>query len=77
MAAASDDGEGDTAALLPGAPPSKAKQMPTMLSMEFYRRCWDVTTNEVRLRVKSALYPRKAFCSKIETLKKLKMRFEK
>lgn len=65
MAASDDGGEGDTAALLPGAPPSTAKQMPTVFSIEFYRRCWDVTTNEVRLRIKSALYPRKDFISSL------------
>ena len=32
--------------------------MPSFFSVEFYRRCWDVTTNEVRLRVKSAIYPK-------------------
>ena len=37
--------------------------MPTIFSLEFYRRCWDVTTNEVRLRVKSAVYPKQDFIS--------------
>jgi len=54
----------DTSALLPGAPDSKPKnQLPSVFSLEFYRRCWDVTTNEVRLRVKSACYPRGDFIS--------------
>jgi len=59
-----DFGSDDTSALLPGAPDSKPKnQLPSVFSLEFYRRCWDVTTNEVRLRVKSACYPRGDFIS--------------
>lgn len=58
------DMEDDTTALLPGATDSKPKnQLPSVFSLEFYRRCWDVTTNEVRLRVKSACYPRGDFIS--------------
>lgn len=55
--------DSDTQALLPGAPSKSPKQMPSFFSVEFYRRCWDVTTNEVRLRVKSAIYPKQDFIS--------------
>merc|ERR1711892_1319143 len=44
----------DNAPLLPGGGETKPKDMPSFFSLEFYRKCWDVTTNEVRLRVKSA-----------------------
>jgi hypothetical protein len=58
-------GEEDTSALLPGAPDKTAQNrpMPSFFSLDFYRKCWDVTTNEVRLRVKSACYPRGDFIS--------------
>jgi len=46
--------------LLPGAEPSK-KTYPSLFSISFYQKCWDVTTNEVRLRVKSAMMPREDF----------------
>jgi len=58
-----ENDHGDNAPLLPGAPAKTPKQMPTIFSLEFYRRCWDVTTNEVRLRVKSAVYPKQDFIS--------------
>lgn len=53
--------EKDNAPLLPGGGESKPREMPSFFSIEFYRKCWDVTTNEVRLRVKSACYPRSDF----------------
>ncbi|CAG5104291.1 Oidioi.mRNA.OKI2018_I69.chr1.g1181.t1.cds [Oikopleura dioica] len=45
---------------MPGAQPSK-KTYPSLFSISFYQKCWDVTTNEVRLRVKSAMMPREDF----------------
>lgn len=54
--------QGDTSALLPGGSTNR-KEMPSMFSVAFYQRCWDVTTNEVRLRIKSAVYPRQDFIS--------------
>merc|ERR1711892_1424174 len=55
----------DNAPLLPGGGETKPKDMPSFFSLEFYRKCWDVTTNEVRLRVKSACYPRGDFISSL------------
>ena len=74
------DNHGDNAPLLPGGGETKSKEMPSFFSLEFYRKvnlknilrfltyllkCWDVTTNEVRLRVKSACYPRGDFISSL------------
>ena len=57
--------EKDNVPLLPGGGESKPREMPSFFSIEFYRKCWDVTTNEVRLRVKSACYPRGDFISSL------------
>jgi len=60
-----NEDQGDNAPLLPGGGETKPKDMPSFFSLEFYRKCWDVTTNEVRLRVKSACYPRGDFISSL------------